>query len=180
MYVSIILALLLSQIPDAPVAKKGSPPDSQADPTGSAFELQGDKLGESPEAFAAQHPKAECDTSQKAHTSCYQWADVSIFELSAHAAAGCNLKKRYAADCLQGLTARFADQRLVSLVYTVAGSDKSQATTALKKQLGSPTMDSRDGSVWNKNGATISVVVGKAMEEPTAPSLLTISIAVAN
>jgi len=179
MLFSIVLALTLSQIPDAPVAKKQVPSAEQG-PSSSSHELQGDKLGESPETFMAQHPKAECDKSQKSRITCYQWTDVSIFGLTAQPAPGCNLKKRYAADCLQGITARFMDQRMISLVYTVAGTDKSAAAAALQKQLGTPTMNSRDGAVWSSGNTTASVVVGKAMEEKDAPSLITISIATTN
>ena len=175
MFLSIIVALLLTQIPDSPVAKPQSQP-----PSSDGFELQGDRLGESVETFVSQHPKAECDTPQQTRAACYQWADVSIFGLSAHAGPGCTLKKRYAADCLQGITARFTDQHLVSLVYTVAGTDKSEVAAALRKKLGAPTKESRDGTVWNNGNASASVVVGKAMEESTAPSLITIAISVTN
>jgi hypothetical protein len=174
-FVSLILAVVLAQIPDSPVAKPSAPAASAG-----SFELQGDKLGESVETFVALHPKAECDKSQPARTSCYQWADVAIFGLTAHASAGCNFKKRYAGDCLQGLTARFTDQRLVSLVYTMEGADKSEAVAALKKTLGAPKMESRDGATWNNGTESASVVVGKMMEESSAPSLITISISVAN
>lgn len=174
MYLSIILAVVLWQIPDAPVAKQA--------PSGStgSFELQGDKLGESVEAFVAQHPKAECDKSQPLRAVCYQWADVAIFGITAHAGATCSLKKRYAAECLQGITAKFTDQRLVSLVYTVAGADKSEATAALAKKFGTPARESRDASTWSSGSETASVVVGKMMEESDAPSLITISISAAN
>jgi|SRR5271155_5766690 len=180
MFLPIIVAMLLAQIPDAPVPKPSQPSSPQQAPSSEPYELQGDKLGESVEAFMSQHPEAECDNAQKPRTSCYQWRDVSIFGLSAHAGPGCNLKKRYAADCLQGITARFTDQRLVSIVYTVAGTDKTEAAAALKKKLGAPTMESRDGTVWNSGNANASVVVGKAMEESDAPSLITISISIAN
>lgn len=179
MFLPIVLLLALLQAPDAPVAKKQLPSVEQG-PSSGSLELQGDKLGESPETFLAQHPKAECDKSQKSWITCYQWGDVSIFGLAAQPAAGCNLKKRYAADCLQGLTARFTEQRMISLVYTVAGMDKTVAAAALQKQLGTPTMNSRDGAVWSSGNTTASVVVGKAMEEKDAPSLITISIATTN
>jgi hypothetical protein len=181
MYFSIILVLILTQLPDAPVAKPSLPATSDRQPsTSQGFELQGDKLGESVETFMAQHPKAECDTAQKPRISCYQWADVAFFGLMGRAAPGCNLKKRYAADCLQGIAARFTDQHLVSLVYTVAGADKAEAAMALRKQLGTPTMESRDGTVWNNGSATISVVAGKAMDENSQASLITISISATN
>jgi hypothetical protein len=174
MYLSLILALVLQQVPDAPVAKQ-APPAS----TGS-FELQGDKLGESVETFVAQHPKAECDKSQPVRTVCYQWADVAIFGITAHAGATCSLRKRYAAECLQGITAKFTNQRLVSLVYTIGGTDKSDATAALTKKFGAPARESRDATTWSSGSETASVVVGKMMEESDAPSLITISISTAN
>jgi hypothetical protein len=179
MFLALILVVALSQIPDAPVAKKPAPPSSSGASSG-AFELQGDVLGESLEAFVAQHPKAQCDTSQPSRDACYQWKEVSIFGLTAAAGAGCTLKKRYAADCLQGITARFTERRLTSLVYTVAGVDKSPADVELKKKLGAPTRESRESTVWNSGNATLSVVVGKAMGETDSASMITISISVAN
>jgi hypothetical protein len=174
MLVSLILALALSQVPDAPTAKQSAPPSS------GSLELQGDKLGESLEAFIAQHPKAECDTSQKPRAVCYQWADVAIFGLTAYSAPGCNLKKRYAADCIQGITAKFADLRLVSLVYTIAGIDKTEATAALKSKLGNPVMNSDDGTIWHAGDATASIMMGKVSEEHDSPTLITITISTAN
>jgi len=171
MFFSLILAVALSQVPDAPVAKQSAPP-----PSAGALELQGDALGESFETFVSQHPKAECDTSQKVRAVCYQWADVAIFGLTAQTGPACSLKKRYAADCIQGITAKFSDRRLVSLVYTVAGLDKSAATAALKTKLGTPAMNSSDGTIWNSGGATASVMVGKASEASDAPILITITI----
>jgi hypothetical protein len=180
MFLLVMLVFLFTQVPDAPVPKPAQSPSSERHSSSEPFELQGDQLGESVETFLSQHPKAECDTSQKTRSACYQWANVSIFGLTASPGAGCTLKKRYAADCLQGITARFTDQRLVSLVYTVAGTDKSEVAAALRKKLGTPTMESRDGTVWNNGNASVSVVVGKAMEESSAPSLITISVSVAN
>jgi len=176
MFVSLILAIVLSQVPDAPVAKPSAAPPSSA----GSLELQGDKLGESLETFMSQHPKAECDTSQKPRVVCYQWADVAIFGLTAFNSPGCALKKRYAADCIQGITAKFADRRLMSLVYTVAGIDKTEATAALKNKLGAPVMNSSDGTVWNRGDATASVIIGKASEERDAPTLITITISDTN
>jgi hypothetical protein len=91
------------------------------------------------------------------------------------------LKKRYAADCLEGLTARFTDQRLVSLVYTVAGADRTEAAAALKKKFGAPTLESREATVWNSGNSNASVVAGKGdMQDSAAPSLITISISITN
>ena len=169
-----ILALVLAQIPDAPTPKQSPPPNS------AAFELQGDQLGESLDTFVSQHPKAECDTSQASRAVCYQWADVAIFGLTAHAAANCSLKKRYAADCLQGLTAKFADRRLVSLAYTLAGTDKAAAIAALKNKFGSPTKNSSEGTIWNKGDATASVIVGEPAETGGSEASITITIFTTN
>jgi hypothetical protein len=174
MFLQMLLAIVLSQIPDAPTPKQAPPASS------GSLELQGDKLGESLETFISQHPKAECDTSQKPRAVCYQWANVAIFGLTAYNAAGCNLKKRYAADCIQGITAKFTDLRLVSLVYTVAGIDKTEATAALKDKLGTPVMNSSDGTIWNRGDTTASVMIGKASEDRDAPTLITITISTTN
>jgi hypothetical protein len=174
MFLALILALVLNQIPDAPTAKP------QSSPASGTFELQGDKLGESVETFVSQHPKAECDKSRSLRAVCYQWADVAIFGISAHAGAKCNLKQRYAADCLQGITARFTEEHLVSLVYTVGGADISGVTAELKKKFGAPTHESRDGSNWSSGSESASVVVTKVMEEADSPSLITVSISVAS
>jgi hypothetical protein len=175
MFIVLMLAVALSQVPDAPVAKRQAPPPSSA-----ALELQGDKLGESFDTFMAQHPKAQCDTSQTPRAVCYQWADVAIFGLTAFNSPTCTLKKRYAADCIQGITAKFTERRLVSLVYTVAGIDKSAPTAALQDKLGAPAMNSSDGTIWNRGEATASVMLGKASEERDAPTLITISISTTN
>jgi hypothetical protein len=169
-----ILALVLVQIPDAPTPKQSAPPSSVS------FELQGDQLGESLDTFVSQHPKAECDTSQPSRAVCYQWADVAIFGLTAHAATNCTLKKRYAADCLQGITAKFTDRRLVSLAYTLAGTDKAAAIAALKNKFGSPTKNSSEGTIWNKGEATASVIVGEPTETGGSAASITIAIFTTN
>ena len=175
MFVALMLTVALSQVPDASVAKQAAPP-----PSSGSLELQGDKLGESFDAFVAQHPKAQCDTSQTPRAVCYQWADVAIFGLTAFNSPTCTLKKRYAADCIQGITAKFSERRLVSLVYTVAGIDKTAATAALKDKLGTPAMSSSDGTIWNRGETTASVMIGKASEDHDAPTLITISISSTN
>src|SRR5271170_4796440 len=90
MFAALILAVVLSQVPDAPVAKQSAAPP----PSSGSLELQGDKLGESFDAFMAQHPKAQCDTSQTSRAVCYQWADVAIFGLTAFNSPTCSLKNR--------------------------------------------------------------------------------------
>ncbi|MGA2419451.1 MAG: hypothetical protein ABSG69_05165 [Candidatus Acidiferrum sp.] len=78
------------------------------------------------------------------------------------------------------MTAKFTNERLVSLVYTIAGTDKSEAAAELRKKLGTPTLESRNASTWNSGGESASVVVGKMTEERDSPSLITISISTAN
>jgi len=175
MFAALMLAVALSQVPDAPVAKQAAPP-----PSSGSLELQGDKLGESFDTFMVQHPKAQCDTSQTLRAVCYQWADVAIFGLTAFNSPTCSLKKRYAADCMQGITAKFTERRLVSLVYAVAGIDKTTATAALKDKLGAPAMNSSDGTIWNRGDTTASVMIGKASEDHDAPTLITITISTTN
>jgi hypothetical protein len=174
MILPILLSLLFSQLPDSPLAKPSPPPDS------SALELQGDKLGESLETFLAKHPKAQCDDTQKTRTACYQWVDVSIFGISAHPAASCSLKNRYAKTCLEGLNAKFSDHQLIALVYSVVGTDKSAASAELQKKLGKPAIDARDATVWNLADSTASVIVGKATESPDDPTILTVTISRSN
>jgi hypothetical protein len=169
-----ILALVLAQIPDAPTPKQSPPPSS------ASFELQGDRLGESLDTFVSQHPKAECDTSQTSRAVCYQWTDVAIFGMTAHAAANCTLKRRYASDCLQGITAKFTDGRLVSLAYTLAGTDKAAAIAALKNKFGTPGKNSSEGTVWNKGDATASVIVGEPTETGDSAASITIAISTTN
>jgi hypothetical protein len=174
MFLPMLLTLLFSQLPDSPLAKPTPPPDS------SALELQGDQLGETLESFLAKHPKAQCDDTQKTRTACYQWADVSIFGISAHPAASCSLKNRYAKNCLEGLNAKFSDHQLIALVYSVVGTDKSAASAELQKKLGKPAIDARDATVWNLAASTASVMVGKASESPDDPSILTVTISRTN
>ena len=174
MFLQILFALLLSQLPDAPLAKQTPPPDS------SALELQGDKLGETLDTFLAKHPKAQCDDTQKTRTACYQWADVSIFGIAAHPAANCSLKNRYAKTCLEGLNAKFSDHQLIALVYSVIATDKSAASAELQKKLGKPAIDARDATVWNLSDSTASVIVGKATESPDDPTILTVTISRSN
>ncbi len=82
---------------------------------------------------------------------------------------------------MQGITAKFTGRRLVSLVYAVAGIDKTTATAALKDKLGAPAMNSmlmaRFGIVGD---TTASVMIGKASEEHDAPTLITITISTTN
>jgi hypothetical protein len=174
MFLPMLLTLLFSQLPDSPLAKPTAPTDS------TALELQGDQLGETLESFLAKHPKAQCDDTQKTRTACYQWADVSIFGISAHPAASCSLKNRYAKNCLEGLNAKFSDHQLIALVYSVVGTDKSAASAELQKKLGKPAINDRDATVWNLGASTASVIVGKASESPDDPTILTVTISRTN
>jgi hypothetical protein len=182
MLFSMMLLFALRQIPDAPVAKpQSAPPAQSAESAGGTgtLELEGDQLGEDLEAFKARHAKAECDTTP-ARGTCYQWADVAISGMRATPGAGCNLKKRYAADCLQGLTARFTEQRLTALSYTVSGADLTEAVAALRKKFGAPTTESRESASWNKGDASLSVVSGKDLQSGSGPTLITIAITTTN
>jgi hypothetical protein len=140
------------------------------------LELQGDKLGESLSSFVAQHPKAQCANLSSKRKNCYQWEDVSIFGLVAHAESTCSPANHASPGCVQGLSAQFVDERLVLLTYAVGGSDKRDATTALKKKYGAPDIDTPEASIWSKGRGTLSVVVGKATDESNAETLVTFMI----
>jgi hypothetical protein len=177
MLLALMFAVFFVQIPDAPTAKPSSAP-----PPGGSMELQGDRLGESVETFMAKHPKAECDTTtQKSFITCYQWSDVAIFGVAASPGTSCSLKKRYAADCLQGLTARFSEHSLTSIVYAVAGTDKTAITAELKKIFGASTRNATEVTTWNLNDAIVSVVADKASSGSlTSAALITVSLTALN
>jgi hypothetical protein len=141
-----------------------------------SFELEGDKLGESLESFVSQHPKANCVESTKTRTSCYQWAEISIFGMKAHPDPGCTPKIYSSAGCVQGLTGQFMEKRLISLSYAVSGTDKTEATAALKKKFGTPMIDTSEATLWSSGSAIASVVVGKATETSDGPVLVTVLI----
>jgi len=179
MFLTLFVALLFAQTPDAPKPKPQPAPPAYGGSTrqeSGPLELQGDTLGESADAFTARHPKAQCDTSAKPRVTCYQWEGVSIFGMSANASATCNLKKKYAADCLQGLIAKFTSEGLVSLVYTVGGIDKTAATEELKKKFGKPFIESREGTSWNIGDYTASIVITKPTDGLGDTTLITITI----
>lgn len=142
-------------------------------PNSTPFELQGEKLGESLATFISLHPKAQCEDSTKTRKNCYQWADVSIFGLTAHPSPGCSPAKHSSPDCVQGLSAQFKEGRLIMLSYAVAGKDKQPAVTSLKKKYATPVIDTLEGTIWSAGNSTLSVVVGKATEQENAETLIT-------
>jgi hypothetical protein len=170
MRLMIFLGWLVAAMPGWSVFQKFQAPRSEP------FELGGDKLGEELKTFVANHPKAQCTDSSKPRVNCYQWADVSIFGMTAHPDAGCSLKNSSSVRCLQGLSATFVDQRLKLLTYAMAGSDKTEATALLKKQLGIPTIDTSEATIWSNGNTTASAVVAKAAESGFAENLVTFEI----
>ncbi len=142
-------------------------------PSSAPFELQGDKLGEDLANFISQHPKAQCEDSTKTRKNCYQWDDISIFGFTAHSEAGCTPAKHSAPGCVQGLSAQFAEGRLIMLSYAVVGSDKQPAVATLKKKYAAPIIDTPEGTIWSAGNSTLSVVVGKATEQKDAETLIT-------
>jgi hypothetical protein len=151
----------------------------QADvkPQGDDFELNSERLGETLSSFQSLHPKARCINSSKTRKDCYQWEDVSIFGLTAHPRSACLPETHSSADCAEGLTAEFADDHLVLLVYAVGGSDKKGAAAELKKRYGAPAIDTSEATIWTGAKArTLSVIVGKASEGSEGKSLITFMI----
>ncbi|HXR32942.1 MAG TPA: hypothetical protein VN830_04505 [Verrucomicrobiae bacterium] len=172
----VLMILMLCFIETTALPVWNQSPKQSSEP----FELQGDKLGDSLTMFVSKHPKAECMDSTKTRTSCYQWVDVSIFGMTAHPDSGCSLKSYSSAGCVQGLTAQFADHRLILLSYAVVGMDKTEPTSALKKTYGAPLIDTREATIWSRDNATASVVVGKATETNDGPTLVTFVISTPN
>lgn len=125
------------------------------------FELQGDIWGESFALFMAHHPRALCQDSTKARKECYQWEDVSIFGLSARPDSDCTPARHASPGCAQGLTAQFAEGRLIMLAYEVLGKDKTPAVEYLTKKYGTPITATTDGTIWSSGNRTLSVVVEK-------------------
>jgi hypothetical protein len=149
-------------------------------PSSEPFELGSDKLGESLATFVSKHPKAECADSTKTRTNCYQWVEVSIFGMTAHPDPGCSPKNHSSAGCVQGISAQFVDHRLVLLSYAVGGTDKAEATAALKKKFGTPVIDTHEATVWTNGNTTASVVAGKASEANDGPTLITFMMSAPN
>ncbi len=169
-----ILVLFFIQTPSLLARKQFQAPSSEP------FELGSDELGESLATFVSQHPKSECKDSTKTRTNCYQWVEVSIFGMTAHPDPGCSPKNYSSAGCVQGLAAQFVDKRLVLLTYAVGGTDKTEATAALKKKFGTPVIDTREATIWTNGNATASVVVGKATEANDGQTLITFMITAPN
>jgi hypothetical protein len=167
MFVVVLLFAVL------PVLWAQNQPDS-SDPT--SLQLGADKLGESLSSFVSNHPNAKCVDSSTKTKNCYQWENVSIFDMKAHADAGCSPEKHSADGCVQGLAAMFQDQKLVQLSYAVAGSDKSAVVTSLKEKYGAPAIDTREGTIWMRGNGVFSITVGKASENPNSPTLITFMI----
>jgi hypothetical protein len=167
MFVTVLLFAAL------PVLRAQIQPDP-SDPT--SLQLAADKLGESFSSFVSNHPNAKCVDSTTKTKNCYEWENVSIFDMKAHAEAGCSPEKHSADGCVQGLAAMFKDQKLVQLSYAVAGSDKSVIVTSLKEKYGAPAIDTREGTIWMRGNGVFSITVGKASENPNSPTLVTFMI----
>jgi hypothetical protein len=163
--------IVLSQILLLATVISGAP--QFVSPSSTPFELQGDKLGDTPATFISQHPKAQCEDSTKTRKNCYQWADISIFGFSAHPDPGCVPAKYSSPGCVQGLSGQFTEGRLIMLSYAVAGKDKQPAVTSLKKKYAAPIIDTPEGTIWSAGSNTLSVVVGKATEQEDAETLIT-------
>ncbi|MGB7731525.1 MAG: hypothetical protein WBL50_26120 [Candidatus Acidiferrum sp.] len=141
-----------------------------------SLQLGADTLGESLSSFVSNHPNAKCVDSSTKTKNCYQWENVSIFDLKAHADAGCSPERHSADGCVQGLTAMFQDQKLLQLSYAVAGSDKSVVVATLRGKYGAPAIDTHDGTIWMRGNGVFSITVGKASENPNSPTLITFMI----
>ena len=96
--------------------------------------------------------------------------------MKAHPDPGCTPKIYSSAGCVQGLTGQFMEKRLISLSYAVSGTDKTEATAALKKKFGTPMIDTSEATLWSSGSAIASVVVGKATETSDGPVLVTVLI----
>ena len=162
-----LLFLLLQTPPSAAIEDQNS----------DAFELHGDILGENLKTFVARHISAECMDLDKHRVTCYQWKEVEILGLIAHPGPDCSLKSYSAPQCVQGVTAQFADDRLISLSYSVAGTDKREAVAELKKSFGAPLVETAEATMWSRGGYMASVVVGKADPAADGPVLITFMIA---
>jgi hypothetical protein len=167
----IFLILLLFAV--LPVLGAQDPPDS-GDHT--SLQLGADRLGEDFSSFIANHPNAKCVDSSTKTKNCYQWENVSIFDLQAHANEGCSPEKHSADGCDQGLAAMFQDQKLVQLSYAVAGTDKSAVVGKLKEKYGAPSIDTREGTIWMRGNEVFSITLGKASENASSPTLITFMI----
>ena len=165
-----VIALLFAVLP---VLWAQNQPDSR-DPT--SLQLGVDKLGEGFSSFASNHPNARCVDSSTKAKNCYQWGNVSIFDLKAQADAGCSPERHSADGCVQGLAAMFQDQKLVQLSYAVAGSDKRLVVTKLKEKYGAPAIDTSEGTIWMRGNGVFSITVGKASGNPNSPTLITFMI----
>lgn len=145
-----------------------------SDPT--SLQLGVDKLGEAFSSFASNHPNAKCVDSSTKTKNCYEWENVSIFDMKAHADAGCSPEKHSADGCVQGLAAMFQDQKLAQLSYAVPGNDKSMVVKSLKEKYGAPAIDTREGTIWTRGNGVFSITVGKASENTNSPTLITFMI----
>lgn len=132
--------------------------------------------GENFSSFVANHPNAKCVDSSTKTKNCYQWENVSIFDLKARADEGCSPEKHSADGCVQGLAARLQEQKLVLLSYAVAGSDKSAVVVKLKQKYGPPAIDTREGTIWMRGNGVFSITLSKASENPSSPTLITFMI----
>jgi hypothetical protein len=74
------------------------------------------------------------------------------------------------------MTAQFANDRLILLVYAVPGHEKKKAAAALKEAYGAPLFETSEASIWSQGNATLSVVVGKADEHAAGEPLVTFTM----
>jgi hypothetical protein len=169
-----ILLLICVAMPS--ILASTSAQKSAGTPDSGSLGLQGDTLGESFATFFSHHPKAQCVALSPKTKNCYEWENISIFGMSAHPDAGCSPATHSAPGCVQGMTVAFKDDRLSLLSYAVQGNDKSPAVVMLKKTCGNPSIDTPEATIWVSGNDDLSVVIGKATEGASGPTLVTFMI----
>ena len=163
-----LMPILLLSIPH--VAQKHSSPH---------FDLKGETLGESLEAFKKAHPYAHCSRTEPARQAqlgeeaCTVYRDISFAGLPALSDGDCDQIESKVGDgrnCWEGLTGSFRNGKLSMLSYTVraeGGRDwaLSQVMSALTDKYGKP-----DGKGWFNDKEvlvvhTVELSVGQGKEK---------------
>jgi hypothetical protein len=132
------------------------------------FDLKGETLGESLEAFKKVHPTARCEKTEPARQAelgedgCMVYKDISFAGLPALADPDCGRIESRVGDehnCWEGLTALFRTGKLITLSYAVEAEGGKEwayrkVMDALTEKYGKP-----EYSGWRNDSEALTVSV---------------------
>jgi len=141
------------------------------------YELKDDKLGETLEVFKTHNSNAQCVRRSEKLTDCGLWAGVSIAGAPAFADKDCSMDSKVGSrDCWEGLSAKFFEERLTDLSYTVNGAYRDQIVSAVKKKYGEPEVENKNWTMWSNDVSLLSVMLSAITSRTTNHPITTVQI----